>query len=326
MKNSIYILILLLVITACKQDIPFPATSVDSSRFSKIETFIIDTLTLDTLLKRTTIGTYDSKRNIKEIKFYENDIYSRTLTFSYPSSKSLVFQVSPRPTSYGSGTTSGRVVYDNEGFVDHYDRKYKNEYNSITGWLGRYFFFGNDKSLDSSEYSSIEFRYPEQGYLGITFNGNNINSYTYNPNHIFSSSIPSAGGYVKKTVNLTYNIIPNITYNNYNIINIEDNFLMEFVWDGWDFSNGAGGTEILHNEIMYTVQPFLPSFNWTGKVQDALVNEQIISGILHKMNTTFPYYKYSKYEYEGDSVGRVVKKIRRNGNNQIERVWNYYYE
>ena len=325
MKNILYIIVIAGLLTACKQDTPFPPGLDANLRFKKITSYVLDTISQDTVIRMVSTATYDTKGKVKNVRMYQNNSEIRSIDFEYPSGNHLTFNVTPK--NYNWLALNGGVIYNEDDQVTEIYDRYKGEFN-IVNTLERVFTYQNGK-LKSTHipHGDAPESYGWSGYNYFEFAGNKLmqfrNASTINDSTISRFSL----GFGTLWRNINFQYFPNDFNSNKLGVNLDEYYDYE-TFDG--VANGLDFYNLPYQNLfgltgLFQLLPFLPKCNFLGVEPDALISEKIVTGY-RADNPNIPLYYKCQYSYEMDGQNRVIKKEQKTMSGQLLRVWYYEYE
>ena len=325
MKNILYILAIIGLITGCKQETPFPPGPDASLRFKKITSYVLDTISQDTIRSMISTATYDTKGKVKNVKMIQDGIEIRSIDFDYPSGNLLTFNVTPKDF-YGQAI-SGGVIFDvNNKVTKIYDRN-KADFG-LVHLHERFFTYQNGKLATTHiPNGDAPESFGWSGYNYFEFVGNKLmlyrNASTLNDSTV-SFFFLNGTQYWR---DLYFEYYPNNEFINNFFINIDEYY-------DYETTSGAVSWSDFHNRPLFsTIQltrtfqllPFMPKCNFLGVEPDALISEKTVTGY-RADNPNLPLYYKWQYSYEMDGQNRVIKKEQKTMSGQLLRVWYYEYE
>lgn len=324
MKNLLYILTILGLLTACKQETPFPPGFDANERFKKISSYILDTITQDTLTKMLSIASYDNKGKVKNVKMIQDNVEIRSIDFDYPSGNHLTFNVTPK-NFYGL-PISGGVIFD----LNHKVKKIYHRDKADFGLIHlkeRLFTYQNEKLATTHiPNGDAPESFGHSGYNHFEFAGNNLMNYkNASANDSTYPNFFLGNGYFWRNIEL--NFLNNATLSNRFYINVDEYYEYENtggVASGSDFFSPPY-LNIYRLTGIFQLLPFMPNCNFLGVEPDALIHEKTVTGYNVNNPAQKLYYKW-QYSYEMDSQNRVIKKEQRTMGGQLLRVWYYEYD
>lgn len=294
MRKSFIFLVILLLLTSCKKDettLPF------SLRIKTLHYVKINSETGDTLIDRSYFAQYDWEGNPKLIKFNYPNIDTTTIKFINTLNSNLGL-VSTQDIYFG-GPLFCKV--NNKGQIDS---MFSSQFICIGcgGFISKKFNYNSNKIASCyDDELNVNFKNGCNDYI---FNGNNLTSFHHYPNDTIERS-----GVTFNKHTFTYHDFNAPIKNNFHIINTDETFPPGKVW----------------NEHFKDFKPstFINGINIFGVLPDKLIkthtieqinNDNILSSITFNFN------------YEFDSIGRVIKKTMTNSSGQVVKFWEYGYQ
>ena len=331
MKNILYILAIIGLLTACKQETPFPPGLSENERIKSITSFIIDTLNInDTLLKMKSIGNYDPKGRIQDIQFFLNSELIRTLSFDFVNSQQISVNVSPKDF-YGQAI-SGSLFFDSDGRLKKILDRGKPDFGGIINDERVFNYNGSNLSTTYVLGTDPPLPFQESGYNVFNYSGNNL-VYYKNAYYAIDSIATRPWFYLK--INNQFQVFSREISLEFASVNTTSNYFMINSDEYYDFENNNGAfipgdfsTLYQYNYVAlagnFSIFPFLSNVSFLGKNPENLIHSKTINGF-SRGNPSALYYKW-QYSYEMDNQNRVIKKEQKTMSGQLLRVWYYEYE